>query len=275
MVIFAALMHASWNILVKGGTDKLLEMSLNSSGSALIVMFFLPFLPLPAPESLPYLGASVCLQGLFGLLVAHAYKGGGFSQAYTIMRGTAPLLTALAGVFIVGESLSWGAMTGIGLLSVGVLTLAVECVRCGRVDTASLMFSLAAAVTISSYTVSDGTGVRIAGNTWSYVCWSFALNGLPLTAYTVKVRGVDCFLAYLKKRWPFALVGGLCSALAYGISLWAMTRAPIALVAALRETSVIFGMLLAVMFLKERLTLGRTAAVLMVALGAAGVKVLA
>ena len=272
LVVTSALLHAVWNIVIKGGSDKLSEAALNTNGGAVVVLFALPFLPLPAPEAFPYLIGSVCVQFFYYLFLAYAYKGGDFGFAYPLMRGAAPLLTVLVTTLFLGQPLSFGGGLGIGLLSLGILTLTVDCARRGT-GLGAWRFALAGAASIAGYTVIDGTGVRLAAGVPAYICWGFLLNTVPVSLFTLAVRG-RAYIDYAKKRWRYGLAGGLCSALAYGISVWAMSRAPIALVAALRETSVIFGMLLGVLFLRERFTVGRAAAVLLVVIGAVGMKVL-
>ncbi len=276
LILAAALLHSVWNVIVKGGSDKLLEMVLNTNGGALAAACFLPFLPLPAPESIPYLVTSACVQCAYCVFVAYAYRGGDFTLTYTLMRGAAPLLTALATAFIPSQALSPGGKLGVAVLSLGIFALALDAVRRGKgaaPDARTVGFVLAGAGSIMVYTVLDGTGVRLAGSAPAYICWEFFLTTLPMCAFAFALRGRAC-LAYAKTRWKYGAFGGVCGFMAYGASVWAMSRAPIALVAALRETSVIFGMLLAVFFLKERLTPVRATAVVLVACGAAGMKML-
>ncbi len=277
LILASALLHSIWNVIVKGGSDKLVEMTLNTNGGALAALCFLPFLPLPAAESIPYLVGSACVQFVYCVFLSLAYRGGDFTLAYTLMRGSAPLLTAVVTAFLPNQALSAGGRLGVAVLSLGILTLALDAVkrRAGTgTDLRSAGFALAGAAAIMGYTVLDGTGVRLSGNAPAYICWEFLLTTLPMCAYTLTLRGRAAFV-YAQKRWKRGTIGGLCGFTAYGASVWAMAHAPIALVAALRETSVIFGMLLAVVFLRERLTPARTVAVFLVAAGAAGMKALA
>jgi drug/metabolite transporter (DMT)-like permease len=182
------------------------------------------------------------------------------------MRGTAPLLTALALVLVLGVPLSSGGWLGVALLSTGILTLSADALRQGRLAWRGCCLALANVLVIMCYTLADGYGGRASLNPVSYVCWLFFLNAFPMTLVVYwRYRGE--FTAYVRRRWPFGLLGGVCSLASYGIAIWAMTKAPIAMVAALRESSVIFGMLLAVAFLGERITFFRALAVLLVAAG--------
>ncbi len=271
VVLGSALFHAVWNAIIKGGSDKLFETVMKTSGGAVVVIFILPFLPTPHPASWPHLAGTVSIHIFYYLFIAYAYRGADLSYAYTIMRGSAPLFTALTAVFILHDSLSRAGWLGVLLLSCGVLALALDAVRRGGFSMRSTVVALANAFVIMAYTVVDGSGVRLSGNAASYTCWVFFLNAFPILIFAVATRGLDYF-RYVKTRWPYGLFGGTCSLIAYGLSLWGMTRAPISQVAALRETSVVFGALLAVIFLKEKMTPARLFAVVMVLAGAAAMK---
>ena len=273
VVLGSALFHAAWNAVIKGGSDKLFETVMKTSGGGLFAACLLPFLPAPDPASWPYLAASAAIHVLYYLCIAYAYRGSDLGYAYTIMRGSSPLFIALVAVFILGEAISPGGWLGVILLSCGILTLVIDCIRRGQFSLPATFIALGNALVIMGYTVVDGSGVRLAGNTVSYICWVFFLNAFPILIIAIILRQGEYF-RYLKKRWIYGLFGGGCSFIAYGLSLWAMTRAPIAMVAALRETSVIFGVLLGVIFLKESLTISRLVAVLLVMLGAMSMKVL-
>jgi drug/metabolite transporter (DMT)-like permease len=266
-VLFAALLHASWNAIVKSGSDPFLDTFLVASGAALVAAATLPFLPLPAAESWPYLAASVMVElGYYGL-VAAAYRTGDLSYVYPIMRGSVPLLTAFAAGFFVAERLTSGGWTGILLISTGILLLAANEWRLGRFHVPQTLFALGTAVVICSYTLIDGLGARASGNSFSYVGWLTALTGAILSVFLL-LRHREAVRRHLRTRWRISLVGGLCTWASYAIALWAMTRAPVALVAALRETSVIFGIVLAAAVLKEKLGAARYAAAVLVCAGA-------
>jgi drug/metabolite transporter (DMT)-like permease len=267
IVLGSAILHAVWNAIIKGGTDKLVETAMKAGGGGIMVLFILPFLPLPLPESRIFIAATVCLHLFYYLFIAHAYRGSDLSYAYTIMRGSSPLFTALFSVFLLHEALSAGGWAGVIMLSSGVLLLAADAVRHGGFHLPSTLLALANAFVIMGYSLVDGHGVRHAGNAASYTCWVFFCNAFPITIYSIIARTGEYF-RYVKKRWKSGLFGGTCSLVAYGLALWGMARAPIAMVAALRETSVVFGVLFAVLFLKEKITPARTAAVLLVLAGA-------
>jgi drug/metabolite transporter (DMT)-like permease len=272
IVLGAATLHATWNAMIKAGTDKLLDTVLITSSAGIIAAIFLPWLPLPAPASWPYLGASVAIHIGYFCCIALAYRVGDLSYVYPIMRGTAPLLTVVVAQFTVDEPLSVGSILGIGCLSLGIFTLTGDAFRTSTLQLAPTLFALANAVVIVSYTLVDGVGVRLSGHPASYVQWLFFLNAFPLLGFVLLTRA-----RALRKRvteaWAVGLVGGLCTMASYGLALWAMTRAPIALVAALRETSVIVATIIGAYYLHERFGIQRYVAVGLVTGGVIAMKV--
>ncbi|HIW78867.1 MAG TPA: DMT family transporter [Candidatus Bilophila faecipullorum] len=265
LILVAALLHASWNAVIKGGTNKLYETGLNCFGGGVGVLFVVPFLPLPAPESLIFLAGSCSVHIAYYLCIAVAYRTVDMSFAYTIMRGTAPLLTSIA-MLLFGHNLSWAGWLGILCLCSGVLVLTRENVRNGRFNISGALAAVGTAVVIMGYTLFDGYGARASGNPISYVCWLYVINTFPINIILL-LRQRKSYIPYFKQRWKIGLFGGLCSLGSYGVALWAMTKAPIAMVAALRETSVIFGMLLAILFLGEKFSPVKLLAVVLVATG--------
>ncbi len=273
VVLIAAALHASWNALIKAGAEKFTDTVLVTLGAAFIAGLTLPWIPPPASPSWPYLVASVLIHFAYFSCVAVAYRTGDLSYAYPIMRGVAPLLTALVASVTVDEPLTSGGKAGILLLSSGILTLAGDSLSSGQFGLAPTAFGLMNAVVIAIYTIVDGIGTRLAGNAGSYVSWLFFLNAFPFLALALSRRR-QLFTAQVKARWLAGLVGGFCTFCSYGLVLWAMTHVPIALVAALRETSVIFGTVIAAVVLKERFSQTRYIAAGLITAGAVAMKVL-
>ena len=272
VILGSALFHAAWNAVIKGGTDTLFETVMKTSSGGIISACLLPFLPAPARESWPFLAATASIHVAYYLCLAYAYKGADLGYAYTLMRGTSPLLTALMTVLVLGHTLPLGGWAGVLCISLGILSLAVDSVRRGSFTWRVTLVALANAVVIMGYTVVDGSGVRLSGNALSYTCWVFFLNAFPVLCIALFLRKGEYF-RYAQKRWRYGLFGGACSFVAYGLSLWGMARAPISLVASLRETSIVFGLLLGVVFLGEKITGSRILAVALVASGAIIIKV--
>ncbi len=264
-VLFAAFLHASWNAIIKGGDNKLFEIALVSTGSGVYALVILPFLPPPDPASWPFLAASTFIHFAYHICIPMAYARVDLSYAYTIMRGCAPMFTAIA-LTIIGTPLPLLGWFGVALLCGGVLTLGVENSRHSSGSMSGTCIALGIALIIMLYTLSDGHGARVSNAPISYTCWMFFINAFPITLY-VLWRHKYAFVHYAKQRIAITSVSGLCNMGAYAVALWAMTKAPIAMVAALRETSVIWGMLLGIVFLKERFSKYRMLAVLLVLAG--------
>ncbi len=249
-VLFAAACHAGWNALIKVGLDPLSTTILIAVGSAVVSLFVLPFVGLPASAALPWLIASVIVHLFYFAALAEAYRTGDLGQVYPIARGAAPLMTASASAVFVGEHLSVFGWTGIAALAAGVLLLSARGGRVEHLDRRAVGFALFTALTICAYSLTDGLGARASQNPQAYVAWLFVANAVVLLPYGLWRNAAGMTLAL--RRFPArGLAGGALQALSYGIVLWAMTLAPIAIVAGLRETSVLFGALIAVLVLKE------------------------
>ncbi len=267
VVLLAAALHAGWNAVVKGASDKQLTTVLIAGTAAALALPLLPFLPVPARESWPFLAASTLLQVTYLWLVSQAYRLADMSQAYPLMRGTAPLIVAMVGTLLLAEPLPPLAWAGIGVISTGILSM----VAAGRAGQGrGMAFALANALVIASYTLVDGEGVRRSGAPVAYTLWLALTTGVPVVAWAA-LRRRTAFGAYARANWHFGLVGGIGTTAAYGLSLWAMTHAPVAMVAALRESSILFGVLISALILHEKV--GRTR-VLAAGVIAAGVAVL-
>jgi drug/metabolite transporter (DMT)-like permease len=246
-VLAAALMHASWNAVVKAGGGSRDDAVLIAIGAGALAGPALFFVPLPAPASWPALAASTVIHVVYFRLVAAAYREGALSVAYPLMRGAPPLVVAALSGVVLGESLPATGWLAVSALAAGVLLLSGESFRARALTRKGTMAVAANVVVIVLYILVDGAGVRAAGNAWSYVAWLFALNALALV-FMLRAES----LAALRARPGRLAFGGACTLGSYGIALWAMTQAPVALVAAARETSVLFGAALAALVLHER-----------------------
>lgn len=270
IVLFAAALHAAWNALVRASADKFLDTVMIVAGAGAWTALLLPLMPLPAVESWPYLAASVVIHVAYFALVAVSYRGGELSFVYPLMRGSAPALTAVAGLLLINESPSAGGWAGVLLISCGVLVLAADSLRTGSFRIEPAMFALANAGVIVIYTLVDGQGARLSGHAFSYTGWMFLLTAPWLLA--IAAAGQGGVVDRIRRGWRKGLLGGACTLASYGLALWAMTRAPIALVAALRETSVVFAVIFAVVFLKEPVTRARYLSIAAVCAGAMAIK---
>jgi len=265
VVLFAAVLHASWNAIVKSGGDKLLTTVLVTASASVLAVCTLPWLHQPDPASWPFIAASAVLQVLYFILVARTYQVADMSQTYPLMRGTAPLLVAIVSAVVFGGSLSVMMWIGVAVICCGILSMAVR-IRAG--DRRGLQLAFLNAGVIAGYTLIDGIGVRRSGAPAAYTLWIFLLGGLPLAAWAIAARR-DSIVPYARRNWHFGLIGGAGTLASYGLALWAMTLAPIAVVAALRETSILFGTIISGLVLKEQVGFTRAAAACIIALGAA------
>jgi len=256
-VLIAAMMHATWNTLMKSAPDKNLETALANFSTSLVAIPFLLIYGLPEPETYIYIFLSLVLHVIYFYTVASAYRYGDLNMAYPIMRGVAPILTLIIGGLLFEEAIHAWMVVGIVLICLGVVLLGFNKSPSTVNHQKTLLFALGNAVIIAAYTLVDGQGARLANQVWSYVGMLLFLNGYVFPAILFWQRK-NTFtrtqtLQYLQARGIHALIGGACVMGSYSIVLWAMTQAPIATVAAVRETSVLFAFIFAVVFLKESL----------------------
>jgi drug/metabolite transporter (DMT)-like permease len=269
-VLGAALLHAGWNALLKRRGDPLSATVLVSGGAALAGAVALPFLARPDAASWPFIAASSVLQLLYNLLLVATYRAADISHAYPLMRGSAPLLVALATGPLTGERLGGAQWLATFLICGGVLALWLGARGARRQGRATGLALLTACV-IAAYTLVDGIGVRRSGAPAAYTLWIFLCTGGAVFLATARGR-LPALLAYARANPLVAPLGGLASAASYGIALWAMTLAPVAAVAALRETSILFATAIAAFVLRERVGPLRIAAACLIACGAVAMR---
>lgn len=275
VVLCGALLHAVWNALVKGGRDPFFGSVLVASGAALLSLPLLPLLSQPHAASWPYLGASTVIHFAYYGLLAAAYRHGDMSHAYPLMRGSAPLLVAVASVPLLGEHLSPMQYAAVACISGGMFGLWFAAAPAtSRAPTTTpeaparaSAFALLNALVIAAYTLIDGMGARASGAPASYVMWLHVLSAAGLLAWCA-LRCPRQLRDYAQKHWRIAILGGAGTLGSYGLALWAMTVAPLAAVAALRETSILFAALIARFFLGERIGRKRAVAIAAIATGA-------
>ena len=250
-VLLAAITHASWNAIAHQITDKLVGFTLISGGGMLIGLAIIPLAAVPAAGAWPYLLASSCIHIAYYALLMKSFQLGDFGQAYPIARGTAPLVvTVLAALFGHEVPDGWAA-AGIALSCAGLTGVALWGLRGRRPNWSAIGAALATGLTIAAYTVVDGLGVRASGSSLGYIAWLMAVQGVVIPAYALtRWRGRS--VAVLRPFAGVGLVGAALSVAAYGLVLWAQTKAELAPVAALRESSIIVGAAIGALFFKER-----------------------
>lgn len=251
VVLGAALLHAGWNALAHAIRDQFVGFALIGVGYTACSAALLPFVAAPAAASWPYLVASVVMHVGYELALMASYRLGEFGQVYPLARGTSPWVVAVVATFVLGEALPVGRLVGVLVISGGLLSLLLAGGRPTRHQVPALLAAVATGLLIAGYTVLDGIGVRLSGSVGGYAAWLFLLQGpvIPLLALAVRRRA----LLRIPRRTVLAgLSGGVLSLAAYGLVLWAQTHGALATVAALRETSIIFGAILATLFFHER-----------------------
>ncbi|NUP39233.1 MAG: EamA family transporter [Streptomyces sp.] len=265
-VLCAAVTHAGWNAIAHRITDKLVGFTLIAGGGMLIGLAMVPFVPLPGRGAWPYLAASAFIHLAYYLLLMRSFRLGDFGQAYPIARGTAPLVvTVLAAVFAHEVPNGWAA-GGIALSCAGLTGVALWGLRGSRPNWAAIGAALATGLTIAAYTVVDGLGVRASGSSLGYIGWLMAVEGFAIPVYAL-TRWRGEFLAVLRPFAGVGLLGGAMSVAAYGLVLWAQTKAELAPIAALRESSIIVGAAIGAVFFKERFGAPRIAAAVLLVAG--------
>jgi drug/metabolite transporter (DMT)-like permease len=267
-VLAAAAMHAGWNALLKLRLEPFLAMALITTGAGVVGLPFLLIFGWPCAAAWPWLMGSVALHLAYYCGLTEAYRRADMGQVYPIARGTAPLLTIFASLAFLGEPIGIVAASGAAILAIGVVLISL---RGGRyhlapLDPGALVFALLTSFAISGYTLVDGIGARMAGDAHAYSASLFVIDGISMGLFAFWRRGRAAFAATRQFAAP-AFAGGAMSLFAYWIAIWAMTVAPIGLVGALRETSVLFAVLISTFVLKEPLTQGRMIGAALIVVG--------
>jgi drug/metabolite transporter (DMT)-like permease len=250
VVLLSALLHASWNAVVKTDADRLVSMGLVMIAGSLIGLAAVPFLPLPAPESWKWLLISIGIHNFYYFFLLSAYAHGDLSHVYPIARGSGPLLVAIFSGALVGEHLTGYEFAGVFLVSLGIASLALAKGLPRGEEWRPTLYALATGVTIAAYTVADGLGVRASGHSLSYIAWHNLLEGPWVFLFAVWKRG-PAIVGHLRKYWWRGFGGGVVATIGYGLAIWALGQGGMAHVAALRETSVLWGALIGTILLGE------------------------
>ncbi len=265
-VLAAALLHAGWNALIKTGLDGFSSILILALVQGAIAIALLPFFDPPARAAWPWVLAGSLLHSGYKLTLIQAYRHGDLSQVYPLARGTAPMIVAVAGLLFLGEEIGLVRIAAILSIAAGILLMAARSGESGGLGKAGLGFALATACFTASYTMADGVGARLAGAASGFALWLFALDGLLMLGYGLATRGTSA-IAALAPAWRSGAAAGAMSLGSYWIAIWAFTRAPLAMVAALRETSVLFALLIAFFLLREKIGPWRIAAALLILAG--------
>jgi drug/metabolite transporter (DMT)-like permease len=271
VVMLAAALHAGWNALVKSGGDKYLSMTAIVLGHVPLALIALVVVPAPDKASYPYLITGGMLHVGYQLFLLNAYKLGDFTQVYPIARGTAPLLVAVISVVFLGVTLTSGQTLAIGLIGIGIMSLCLVRTGDGQRNPAAAAMALVTACSIAGYSLVDGLGARVSGSPIGFYAWETLINAFVFSIYVALSRP-RLLTAVMRDGRKIALIGGGASFVAYALIMWCFTQAPIALVTALRETSIVFALLIGVFVLREPLNLTKVFSTFTTLCGAALLK---
>jgi drug/metabolite transporter (DMT)-like permease len=267
IVLLAAALHATWNALVKGASDKLISMTAVVLGHAPFAMLALPFVSLPDPASFPYIAGGATLHVGYQLFLLWAYRQGDLTQVYPIARGTAPLIVAGFSVFLFRETLSTMQLVAIATIGCGIMSLVLVRGSQGMHNPGGAALALITGCFVAGYSMVDGYGARASGSPVGFYAWLTILNAVAF-AVIVTITSRGALQTTIRSHKKMMAVGGGASFAAYALVVWAFTQAPIAVVTALRETSIVFALLIGVFFLKERLNLVKLVSAMLTMLGA-------
>lgn len=270
-VLCAALLHASWNALVKVSADRLVLLAVLKVTTTVIAVASIPFISIPPVEAWPYIAASVAIHTAYFLFLTISYRFGDLSQVYPVSRGAAPLLVAGFAVVVLGETLELQASIALLLISCGIMSLVFS--EKGAIGQPKAVgAALATGCFIAGYTVADGAGARLTQDALSYILWLNVFNGIPIILIAAALRRGE-LVPQARQVWKGGALSAIISLAAYWIVLWASTQAPLALVAAVREASIVFALLFGAIFLKEKVNLRKVMSVFVTLTGTALLRV--
>jgi len=279
LVLFAAFLHACWNALVKSGEDPLLTVATVSAVASFLSALLTLFFPAPPLAAWPWLAAGVVAHNGFKIFLVLAYRTGDLSRVYPLARGSAPLVVAAFAGLVAGERLSLSSLGGVALVSGGLVSLAFERTPAATPPSGEvplheghpfrpLMFALLTGIFIGAYTLIDGMGVRLSESALGYSAWLFMFDGVPMVTLALLLRR-GAWVRFLRRGVLPSIGAGVLSLFAYYAVLWALSRGAMAPIAALRETGVLFAVLIGWLVLREPLGIRRLGAALLVSAGVA------
>ncbi len=264
-VMLAALLHAGWNAVVKTGLNKQTSMFLLSIGHAAIGIVVAAFHPLPPAEVWPWLVGSGLIHMLYQTFLAYAYEQGDLSRVYPIARGAAPMMVLVISLLFLSDRLEGNELWGILVLGAGIVLMARGVLTSGE-SRRLLPFAFGSALATAGYTLADGLGARVWGEPLGYVGWLMIFSAVFYTPAVIALKGRQVVRADAR-GWAVGMVAALASFVAYAIAVWAMTVAPIALVGALRETSILFAVLIGWLVFRDRMDRGKAVAAVLIVAG--------
>ena len=270
-IILAAFLHAVWNAMVKNEDNKYVAVTAIVLGHVPVSVLIILLTPIPSVESIPFIILSALLHIGYEWYLLSAYRFGDLTKVYPIARGTAPILITIVSLIFLGVALSNFEILGIFIISLGILSLSLQGAK-GIKNRSAVIYSLVTGFFIMGYSITDGYGARVSNSFLSYMGWSFILNATIFPIILKINNKSEIITKTFKEGKKIFFIGGTLSYIVYGIVIWGFTQAPIALITALRETSIIFALLIGILFLKEKFTLLKVIATLVIFFGVALLK---
>ncbi|MEJ6397158.1 DMT family transporter [Yoonia sp. 208BN28-4] len=264
-VLGAALLHAAWNAGVKTGTNKQTAMLILTVWQGVLGLLLVIWLPWPQAEVWPWLIASGVVHMFYQLFLAYAYEQGDLSRVYPLARGAAPMIVLMVSVLFLPDVVGPWEYAGVAVLGLGIVLMARGALASGE-SRKLIPYALGAACATAGYTVIDGIGARVGGDPVAYVAWLLLMAAFFYLPAVLVLKGPGIIYAPAREWWRGSLIGA-ASLGAYGIAVWAMTQAPIALVAALRETSILFAVLLGWFFFGDKMDRTKLSAAALIVAG--------
>ena len=271
-VMLAAVLHSAWNGMVKKHKDKVISVSAIVFGHVPIALVVMLFMPLPTLESVPYIILSAIIHQGYQVYLISAYKFGDLTKVYPVARGTGPIVATLISIALLGVLFSKFQIISIILISFGIIILGLLS-KNSQNSNKALIYSLATGFFIGIYSLTDGYGARISLSPLSFLGWSFILNAM-IFPFTLKFMNYsNVFSRVIKEAKVVFWVGGTLSYIVYAIVVWAFTKAPIPLVGALRESGIIFSIIIGIFFLNEKISIYKIISIILIFLGVVGLKI--
>ena len=270
-IILAAFLHAVWNAMVKNEDNKYLAVTAIVLGHVPVSVLIILLTPIPSVESIPFIILSALLHIGYEWYLLSAYRFGDLTKVYPIARGTAPILITIVSLIFLGVALSNFEILGIFIISLGILSLSLQGAK-GIKNRSAVIYALVTGFFIMGYSITDGYGARVSNSFLSYMGWSFILNATIFPIILKINNKSEIITKTFKEGKKIFFIGGTLSYIVYGIVIWGFTQAPIALITALRETSIIFALLIGTFFLKEKFTFLKVIATFVIFFGVALLK---
>ena len=270
-VILAAFLHATWNAMVKNEENKYLAVTAIVLGHVPASVFIILLTPFPSIESIPFIILSALMHNGYNWYLLSAYKFGDLTKVYPIARGTAPILVTIVSLIFLGVALSNFEVLGIFIISLGILSLSIQGAKSLK-NRPAVIYALVTGFFIMGYSITDGYGARVSNSFLSYMGWVFILNAFSFPLILKINDKSEVITKIFKEGKKIFFIGGTLSYIVYGIVVWGFTQAPIALITALRETSIIFALLIGILFLKEKFTILKVIATFVIFFGVALLK---